>query len=121
LFLFNLQIFISTLLQPPKSTLFPYTTLFRSDADDTFEGNLTGIAGQRKERTFNGSDVLEIRADALLDLLRGSASSSYSNDTRKTITNREYVANLNGFGCRSDGLGKSRIEHVTSGLHWSLR
>src|SRR5947207_6862812 len=33
--------FFSTFRRPPRSTLFPYTTLFRSDSDDGIRGSLT--------------------------------------------------------------------------------
>src|SRR2546422_3056626 len=46
--------------RPPRSTLFPYTTLFRSNEDDKncISGRQRGAATTHKG--FNGSDVLEI-------------------------------------------------------------
>src|SRR5256885_12064561 len=34
--------------RPPRSTLFPYTTLFRSDLDAEFDRILGGIPGRRR-------------------------------------------------------------------------
>src|SRR5260370_21548088 len=37
--------------RPPRSTLFPYTTLFRSDPDDTQETNRADLVYIRRERS----------------------------------------------------------------------
>ena len=52
--------------RPPRSTLFPYTTLFRSDNDSTIDSG-------DKDRTFDGTgastvEVMKINTDVTTDL-----------------------------------------------------
>src|SRR5438874_3660637 len=51
--------------RPPRSTLFPYTTLFRSDADEQFLGGPELFLGEMFERTDQGGDgvLLALFAD----------------------------------------------------------
>src|SRR2546428_9050512 len=37
--------------RPPRSTLFPYTTLFRSSATNRTEHRVRGVTGRRERRT----------------------------------------------------------------------
>src|SRR2546430_9805203 len=47
--------------RPPRSTLFPYTTLFRSGADvahdDAARGEMLGVVGDRAHRFVGGRHV----------------------------------------------------------------
>src|SRR5688572_32110864 len=52
------------ILRPPRSTLFPYTTLFRSDVDgddasrDRFRGDLRPAAGLGEDQRLDQPEVL---------------------------------------------------------------
>src|SRR3712207_9385403 len=48
-------VFFLMIRRPPRSTLFPYTTLFRSLATDTIDITLNGTAGQSLGAFLPGS------------------------------------------------------------------
>src|SRR5690554_8207376 len=43
---------------PPRSTLFPYTTLFRSQSRATATGSLAGISGRLETRRVDSTDIV---------------------------------------------------------------
>src|SRR2546430_6725564 len=45
--------------RPPRSTLFPYTTLFRSDSDPTQLAKFDGIPGFATDRALIASGLLD--------------------------------------------------------------
>src|SRR3712207_8163997 len=59
--------------RPPRSTLFPYTTLFRSEGDDGIDLHV-GSERQRghSDRRAGRGLGLEVRAVGLVDLLEGA-------------------------------------------------
>src|SRR5438105_10810797 len=61
------------ILRPPRSTLFPYTTLFRShavDADRTFEGQgPLELKPPRQKRSEEHTSELQSRVDLVCRLL----------------------------------------------------
>src|SRR3712207_7391973 len=57
--------------RPPRSTLFPYTTLFRSDLEDALDGVLFGIYFNQGECCVSGTRLLveDSVADELVERL----------------------------------------------------
>src|SRR2546428_6753134 len=63
--------------RPPRSTLFPYTTLFRSALDGRFLEDLTlptlgsvgTVSGERKDRSEEHTSELQSRSDLVCRLL----------------------------------------------------
>src|SRR2546428_10110278 len=61
--------------RPPRSTLFPYTTLFRSSNDDAArtdgaaDGSAAGLACGRLERSEEHTSELQSRSDLVCRLL----------------------------------------------------
>src|SRR3712207_9375030 len=50
--------------RPPRSTLFPYTTLFRSRREARDHGDVVARRGERREGAADGEGgVVEVRAD----------------------------------------------------------
>src|SRR2546429_5925511 len=66
------RFFFLMIRRPPRSTLFPYTTLFRSQYVQP-ELMIVGCGGWSKRKTLYGSDHWTGREDALLDPLRDAA------------------------------------------------
>src|SRR5256885_5414414 len=82
--------------RPPRSTLFPYTTLFRSHCVD----DKTTVPGQGGK-----SDLVEIAVQSWLD--------------RKIITQQQaykYLAEEDQFAVEAQGNGSPRSEEHTSEL-----
>src|SRR5574339_1048637 len=65
-FRFFFNVFFLMILRPPRSTLFPYTTLFRSDArrPERAVGALTRSAGNRQGEVDRKSTRLNSRHQA---------------------------------------------------------
>src|SRR3712207_9214549 len=53
--------------QPPRSTLFPYTTLFRSQARDPAAGDLAGIEAQIAKLRRGMGQLIDGYAEGLID------------------------------------------------------
>src|SRR5688572_31572521 len=68
--------FFLVLRRPPRSTLFPYTTLFRSRELRQIDGDLTG--GLRDEVDGTGGERVERLLRALLDRKSTRLNSSHS-------------------------------------------
>src|SRR5687768_17935344 len=50
--------------RPPRSTLFPYTTLFRSGAGQRHQGHRYGDRGRHPRRCRDDEDARRLRSDA---------------------------------------------------------
>src|SRR3712207_7095840 len=71
--------------RPPRSTLFPYTTLFRSEPDAEGEGDDRGDRERRRgaERAVAGADVLD---QALDGRAHGDRKSTRLNSSHANIS-----------------------------------
>src|SRR3712207_6936271 len=74
--------------RPPRSTLFPYTTLFRSDGAD----NITGTSGNDTLDGGAGSDSLE--AFAGFDQIKGGDGSDLVDVGQSTSRSEEHTSEL---------------------------
>src|SRR5439155_23409401 len=95
-FLMYLFFFFLVLRRPPRSTLFPYTTLFRSDA----------VCHRRSSRTVPGTAV------------RRRAGPAGAPDRKSTRLNSSHVAISYAVFCLKKK--KSRDHNVAHGLYVSL-
>src|SRR5688572_32726898 len=66
------------LRRPPRSTLFPYTTLFRSDAGEGVDRNLMGKAVIAMTRFKGQAELLVVSAAQVLDRKSTRLNSSHS-------------------------------------------
>src|SRR3989441_9852273 len=89
--------------RPPRSTLFPYTTLFRSDRDwarETPQGRLSGGHPGLSAGTANGSERRAAAADRVLlwrdrlRLIRTGAISGSARAVRKGVRSEEHTSEL---------------------------
>src|SRR3712207_9396212 len=79
-------LFFLMIRRPPRSTLFPYTTLFRSFGDGGYEN---------VRRTMELNFYAQVRlTEALLPLLRASAPSAIVNVDRKSTRLNSSHANI---------------------------
>src|SRR5260221_9732016 len=69
--------------RPPRSTLFPYTTLFRSDLHPT-EGTVKPLTARKLER------LLEARKD----YANGPTVDYFSDQNRRSIRSEEHTSEL---------------------------
>src|SRR2546422_10215014 len=58
--------------RPPRSTLFPYTTLFRSNGTFTDVTDKAGVAGTESGAFHSGATFFDYDRDGWLDLYVGS-------------------------------------------------
>src|SRR3712207_8025868 len=82
------------MLRPPRSTLFPYTTLFRSGQDLTSLGAQAEPKGRLVVGLHAGSDFLEIQGntfDADNALWSGTASDRKSTRLNSSHANISYA------------------------------
>src|SRR3712207_7620206 len=81
--------------RPPRSTLFPYTTLFRSKRGDTVRGELAGIVIrlQRRSRIAVPEEVEDhpMTVVALLPSSGFGSSSSPPRDRKSTRLNSSHA------------------------------
>src|SRR5439155_15518677 len=82
--------FFLLIAQPPRSTLFPYTTLFRSDVVDKVLGLEMG-ADDYITKPFSLRE-LEARVKSVLRRLRAKASETEDRDRKSTRLNSSHVA-----------------------------
>src|SRR3712207_7727248 len=86
--------------RPPRSTLFPYTTLFRSEGDSVASDlevvrggdgpdSLSGADGAQTLEGGPGDDVLDGRAGA--DTLTGGSGSDTVTDRKSTRLNSSHA------------------------------
>src|SRR3712207_7373683 len=68
--------------RPPRSTLFPYTTLFRSDAGDRLEGR----AARSLQLIRDGSQRMSVLLDGVLAYSRVDRKSTRLNSSHANIS-----------------------------------
>src|SRR3712207_8697341 len=73
--------------RPPRSTLFPYTTLFRSDPEkEMWDGPRAGVEGAVKEHGADAAYKIEEFPERLGDLL-GNRSEEHTSE----LQSRQYL------------------------------
>src|SRR5436305_10846716 len=82
LFLSTLYFFFLRILRPPKSTLFPYTTLFRSSSGTAVEGR----SRSRWCSSYRSRDSLPLR--------RGRCTATGRSPRRRGIRSEEHTSEL---------------------------
>src|SRR5689334_24134996 len=60
------RLFLLMIRRPPRSTLFPYTTLFRSDGADEIAGRSRGTPRIANRLLRRVRDFAEVRADGVI-------------------------------------------------------
>src|SRR5687768_17693066 len=100
------------LLPPPRSTLFPYTTLFRSKARLTFRGTLRGSGGTptRPSGVFGATSALPARrvCNSLLSVLK---------DRKSTRLNSSHGYISYAVFCLKKKNKKSKLLNSSTGHH----
>src|SRR5688572_31308581 len=77
--------------RPPGSTLFPYTTLFRSEPGVDQRGGRFGAEGARGAALLDAEDVKGgVRTDDVADLARAEAEDLVREDRKSTRLNSSH-------------------------------
>src|SRR6267143_4635924 len=61
-FYVNVSFFFLMIRRPPRSTLFPYTTLFRSRSNRTSSGDRSGLSSPRPTRSRSEEHTSELQS-----------------------------------------------------------
>src|SRR5205807_7463761 len=92
--LLSISIFFLMLRRPPRSTLFPYTTLFRSAADQARAVDYGAVAEMPRKilegLASNNNDVQEV-ADRVVELIEMPAG---SRPVRSLVRSEEHTSEL---------------------------
>src|SRR3712207_8087428 len=81
-------LFFLMIRRPPRSTLFPYTTLFRSEGDVIIEDNspMTWVTGNYKQGWGENSHYYQLKRNLLLDFYL-----NYAKDRKSTRLNSSHA------------------------------
>src|SRR3712207_8684425 len=79
--------------RPPRSTLFPYTTLFRSNVQDRLPQRLRGPVGKKMRAAYHADSALEAEAQltALARELDKTHPSARSEEHTSELQSRQYL------------------------------
>src|SRR3954470_25085581 len=90
------RFFFLMIRRPPRSTLFPYTTLFRSKADFSSLGScssaISRAGSSRRSRSEEHTSELQSRRDLVCRLLLDKNISQHPAPTPASLGSRDHAA-----------------------------
>src|SRR3712207_7288474 len=86
-----ISLFFLMIRRPPRSTLFPYTTLFRSAAERIGQGNGVGVHQRQRRRAARPRRLQDRRAPGRGSPHRGATQRRRSEEHTSELQSRQYL------------------------------